>query len=72
MSEFERYRKKGFAEMRPYREGEDLTGVSVSDADRANGSPALGDMIARNPSNHDDKWLVAALFFVSNYERVDL
>ena len=33
--------------------------VSISEADLNNGSPKIGDMIARNPKNHNDKWLVA-------------
>ena len=27
-----------------------------------------GDMIARNPKNHDDQWLVAAAYFADNFE----
>lgn len=52
--------------MRPYVPGEDLTGVSISDADKANGSPKVGDMIARNPKNHEDKWLVSEKYFSEN------
>ena len=26
------------------------------------------DMIARNPKNHDDQWLVAAAYFADNFE----
>jgi hypothetical protein len=32
-NEFKQYRRKGLAEMRPYVPGEDLLGVSVSEAD---------------------------------------
>jgi hypothetical protein len=46
--------------MRPYQPGERLTGVSISEADRLAGSPKTGDMIARNPKNHADQWLVVA------------
>jgi hypothetical protein len=28
-------------------------------------------MIARNPANHDDKWLVAADYFAANFEPVE-
>jgi hypothetical protein len=42
--------------------------VSVSAPDRANGSPRIGDKIARNPKNHADKWLVAAAYFADNFE----
>jgi hypothetical protein len=47
-----------------------LAGVSVSDADKKAGSPKLGDMIARNPSNHADRWLVAKKYFDENLELV--
>lgn len=42
--------------------------VSVSDTDVKNGSPKLGDMIARNPKNHNDQWLVAEQYFKDNFE----
>jgi hypothetical protein len=42
--------------------------VSVSAEDRAAGSPKHGDMIARNPNNHADQWLVAAQYFADNFE----
>ncbi len=42
--------------------------VSISDADRQNGSPKIGDMIARNPKNHNDQWLVAKQYFEDNFE----
>lgn len=61
---FKQYRKKGISEMRPYVPGEDLSGVSVSKED----SPKQGDMIARNPANHNDRWLVAQEYFEKNYE----
>lgn len=70
MSQFKQYRRKHIAELRPYVEGE-LPGcptVSVSAVDAAAGSPKAGDMIARNPSNHADQWLVAAAYFQDNFE----
>jgi hypothetical protein len=70
MSEWMSYRRKGLSEMRPYRSGEYLTYVSVSDADLTAGSPKVGDMIARNPKNHDDMWLVAKKYFDDNFEPV--
>lgn len=54
--------------MEPWTPETDMEGVSVSDADRDNGSPQEGDMIAVNPSDPTDRWLVAAAFFVANYE----
>lgn len=69
MSDFQYYRRKNVAEMRPYIEGESLQDeVSVSEADQINGSPKAGDMIARNPQNHNDQWLVSAEYFVHNFE----
>lgn len=65
---WKQYKRKGLSEMRPYFEGEDLSGVSISEADRENGSPKEGDMIARNPKNYEDKWLVAAKYFEDNLE----
>jgi hypothetical protein len=67
-SNWQQYKRKGLSEMRPYVEGEDLTRVSISAADRDNGSPKIGDMIARNPVNHDDQWLVAKKYFEDNLE----
>ena len=42
--------------------------VSISDADLKNGSPKIGDMIARNPLNFTDQWLVAEQYFKDNFE----
>jgi hypothetical protein len=68
---FKQYRRKQIAELRPYVPGEQLPElVSVSQADRDGGSPKDGDMIARNPKNHDDQWLVAAQYFADNFEDV--
>ena len=65
---WQKYKRKGLSEMRPYVEGEELSRVSISAADRDNGSPKIGDMIARNPINHDDQWLVAKKYFEDNLE----
>lgn len=73
MSEFKNYRRKQIAELRPFSEGEKLSdAVSVSQADKDAGSPKVGDMIARNPKNHDDQWLVAKQYFEDNFEEVEL
>jgi len=69
MSEFKQYRRKSVSEMRPYTKGEVLDSkVSISDADLKAGSPKEGDMIARNPKNHEDQWLVAEDYFNDNLE----
>ena len=68
MQEFKQYRRTQIAEMTPWVEGFDMSRVSVSAPDKEAGSPKPGDMIARNPKNHDDKWLVAAAYFADNFE----
>ena len=65
---FKQYKRKSVSEMRPYVEGEVLDNVSVSGEDAKAGSPKVGDMIARNPKNHDDQWLVAKAYFEDNLE----
>lgn len=75
MSVFKQYRRKQIAELRPYdssnRDAFGLhDGISVSAEDVKAGSPKAGDMIARNPKNHDDQWLVAAQYFADNFEPV--
>jgi hypothetical protein len=67
MAEFTQYRRKQIAELADWHPGFDMTGVSVSIADRAAGSPKPGDKIARNPANHADRWLVAAEYFDANF-----
>ena len=62
------YKRKGVSEMRPYVPGEGMAGISVSQPDKENGSPKPGDMIARNPKNHADQWLVASKYFAENLE----
>jgi hypothetical protein len=67
---FKQYRRKQIAELRPYIEGEVLEGVSIAAVDAQAGSPKVGDMIARNPKNHADQWLVAAAYFADNFEEM--
>lgn len=68
-SEYKQYRRRQkVSELRPYVDGEDLRHVSISPEDEKAGSPKPGDMIARNPKNHDDKWLIAAEYFADNFE----
>ena len=68
MTAFIQYRRKQIAELRRYIPGESIHDVSVSAPDKEAGSPKDGDMIARNPKNHADKWLVAAQYFADNFE----
>jgi hypothetical protein len=65
--EFKQYRRTQIAEMADWEPGFDMTCVSISNPDAANGSPKLGDKIARNPANHADKWLVAKAYFEANF-----
>ena len=82
---FKQYRRKQIAELRPVTDV-DIRAfeqdkhphsirdtefrVSISDADKANGSPKIGDMIAQNPKNHNDQWLVAKQYFEDNFEPI--
>lgn len=83
MSEFKQYRRTQIAEMRPvtendvkhYEAGDSIPAtfqfnVSISGSDLKNGSPKIGDMIARNPKNHNDQWLVAKQYFEDNFEPI--
>ena len=74
--QFKKYIRTNIAEMRPVTKEELNTSVfdsnvSVSDVDFNNGSPLQGDMIARNPLNHDDQWLVAAKYFAANFKPLE-
>lgn len=71
MTEFKQYRRKQIAELAPWTPNTVLgSGVSIAEVDKANGSPKAGDMIARNPKNHADMWLVAEQYFADNFEAV--
>lgn len=62
------YIKKQVQPMMPWEAGMDMRMVSISTADKLNGSPKNGDMIAINPQSDTDKWLVAEKFFNDNYK----
>ena len=64
------YKKKYLQEMTPWFEGLPIDLVSISEADKKNGSPKKGDMIAFNDKDSTDMWLVAKEFFDNNYEWV--
>ncbi len=68
MSEFRQYWRMQIAELRNWEDGDDMARVSVLAADREAGSPKRGDMIVRNPKNHDEQWLVSAQYFVDNFK----
>lgn len=72
-SEWKTYRRTQIAEMRDVTEAEIKSrvlapNISVSNVDRHAGSPKEGDMIARNPKNHEDQWLVSAQYYADNFE----
>ena len=62
------YRKTQLQELIPWTEDLPMGLVSISEADKQNGSPKNGDMIAFNPKDPTDMWLVAEEFFKDNYE----
>ena len=73
MSDFKEYRRTQIAEMRPVTPeeyGATFFEISVSKEDLAAGSPKAGDMIARNPKNHNDQWLVAKQYFEANFQEL--
>lgn len=85
MNKFKKYRRKSISEMRPvtitdrvnFMADKNISSlrdtafkVSVSVADLNAGSPKMGDMIARNPKNHEDQWLVAKAYFEENLEEI--
>lgn len=65
------YRKKQLQELIPWTPDLPMELVSISPADKANGSPKDGDMIAFNQKDATDMWLVAEQFFKDNYELVE-
>ena len=70
---FTQYKRKEVAELRPVTEDEInihiSPKISISSEDIRNYSPKTGDMIARNPKNHKDQWLVAKQYFEDNFEK---
>lgn len=83
MDKFNQYKRTQIAEMRSvtqedidiFKVNKEITisklhKVCISSADLKNGSPKIGDMIARNPKNHIDQWLVAEQYFKDNFESV--
>jgi hypothetical protein len=65
-SEYTEYLRKQLVELRPYVDGEDMSGINVDEEDAAAGSPKVGDMIARNLKK-PEQWLVTAENFAKFY-----
>jgi hypothetical protein len=85
-SKFKEFRRKSISQMRPVEQSDiDVYknhgfihiseypfgfNISISDADKNNGSPKNGDMIARNPKDYSDQWLIAKQYFEDNLEPI--
>lgn len=63
---FKAYVKPAEQLMRRYVDGEDMTGITVSEKD-SELKTLLGGMIAVNASNPKDMWYVGEAFFKENY-----
>ena len=61
------FKNHGFIHISEYPFGYN---ISISVADKNNGSPKIGDMIARNPKDYSDQWLVAEQYFKDNFEKL--
>lgn len=75
MMEFKKYKRTQISEMHKYNPNTMypkyfMDKVSISEVDRKNGSPKQGDMIVRNPKNHEDVWLMAEQYFLDNFEEM--
>ena len=64
------FRKKQLQKLIPWTPDLPMALVSISAADKNNGSPKDGDMIAFNPKDATDMWLVSKQFVDDNYEFV--
>ena len=64
------YRKKQLQELIDWTPELPMALVSISDADKNNGSPKEGDKIAFNPKDPTDMWLVTKQFCDDNYKFV--
>jgi hypothetical protein len=79
MSEFKKYIRTNIAELRPVTPLEASQGASmlgakgifISSADKVKMSPRIGDMIARNPENRNDQWLVDEKYFNENFKLME-
>jgi hypothetical protein len=66
--QFVNYSRITIVEMRPYVIGEDMTNVYVDAALAEHGHPKEGDMIARNPRDRGEQWLMTKENFSANFE----
>jgi hypothetical protein len=72
MKNFKKYKRSAIAELRPVTFEEVMFGLDISTismpVDTVGNKPKQGDMVARNPRNHDDQWLVTKEYFHANFE----
>jgi hypothetical protein len=76
MSKFKKYQRIQIAELRPVTDEEVMSrhlasNISMSMEDKEKGHPYIGDMVARNPENHNDQWLVTEEHFKKNFKPID-
>lgn len=64
--QFVQYSRITIVEARPYVAGEDMTNILVIPGTE----PKEGDMIARNPRDRDEQWLMPHGEFTTNFESV--
>jgi hypothetical protein len=66
--DFVYYSRITMVEMRPYVAGEDMTNIYVDVVYADKGHPKEGDMIARNPKDRDELWLITGESFAVDFE----
>lgn len=74
-TEFKQYQRTAISELRlitPLELNKGVIalqrkGITISEEAFKNGSPINGDMIARNPNNHQDQWLITKQYFDENF-----
>jgi len=68
MSNYTKYRAREIIEVRPYVEGEDLSGLSTSGLEREMGSPKPSDVIIRLADSPQKEWFMSAAYLNRFYE----
>ena len=63
---WKQYTKASEIEATPWTEDFDMSKLASQPKD----PPKRGDMIARNPKDRDDMWLISAEYFKANYKDV--
>ena len=68
---FKHYRNSALTEMEEWSSETDMEQVAISDEDLAAGSPKTGDMIARDPYDYSNMWLIAHAYFLEDYVQAE-